>query len=408
MITLLTATLLSFEPTVISTATEVNDGITKDTLVVSFGDNPIEEFQVHSVYRESCPFYVDIVWPSPVGFSIDRLEVLPEELPYTANFFGTGAQFCVNWIVIDEPGVVPLGGCESGEYDCSLFTSEDWGMSLRLDMIDYALGELKNPHLKPIIAGEVAGAMVSGVAVNEFTDTFSGLGLINGSIYALPDTGIQEFNAVGCAMLEALPPFITYDTTVQWFDALLTGARDTPDAPVVAPELFLLSTPPLDQLLVDEFGSPTVPTYREAWYMMMTVHVENLNWPGPDYVYCTPDGQGGFEYCDEDELLGIADSLRPYADLGMLKDLLCTIGSGAENPYVDNIGDFEGGVFAIVDALAFGPAMPGYLDLFTSAGNMKTLVSDRAENDRIHSVSRFWDLDAPFISWAWWTYLTQQ
>lgn len=400
MITLLTATLLSFEPTVISTATEVNDGITKDTLVVSFGDDPIEEFQVHSVYRESCPFYVDIIWPSPVGFSIDRLEVLPEELPYTANFFGTGAQLCVNWIVIDEPGVVPFGGCESGEYDCSLFTSEDWGMSLRLDMIDYALGELKNPHLKPIIAGEVAGAMVSGVAVNEFTDTFSGLGLINGSPYALPGTGIYEFNAGGCTALGELPPFITYDTTVQLFDAILTGAKTKPDEVVTFPESLLLTVPPLDQLIN--------PTYYEAFYEMMTVHVENLNWPGPDYVYCTPDGEGGFQYCDEDEMLGIADSLRPYADLGMLRDLTCTIGSGASNPYIGNIGDFEGGVFATVDALAFGPALPGYLDLFTSAGNMKTLVSDRAENDRIHSVSRFWDLDAPFISWAWFTYLTQQ
>jgi len=395
---LLLTTLLAFTPEVIDVSEEVNEGITKQTLTVSFGLDPIEEFTLHNLYKEECPYYIDVIWPMPVGFGIEYHETLGDpEAPYTSNFLGSAASFCLNMIVVDEPGEVPLGGCESGAYDCSI--PADWGLSFRAEeMIDFARGELKNPNKKPIIAGYVAGAITAGAAVNANPDWFSGLGLIGGTPFAAPGSGIKEYNEFGCNNL--LPPNGGYDPGMYLFKLLLTKAKTNPNDLVVAPEAFLLPAVPQLAVLVD-------PTYREVFDVLMLQHIDNANWPGPEYTYCTDDGAGGMLYCDEDEMLALGDTLRYYADLWMIGDMACSLGDGYSSPYIANIGEFEGRILATVDAKAFGPAMSGYLEQFTSAKSIKTLESDRAESDRMHSPSRIFTLDAPFILWAWWTYLTQ-
>lgn len=366
---------LSFTPVVIDDTIEVNDGIAKETTTISFGPDAIETTKIHDVYQvDNCSSYTDVVWMMPVGFNIDYHEVTGDmSLPYTENFLGAGAERCIHWIVVDDLGDVPNGYCESALGACDKLG--EWGYDIRVELADYARGFVFDETKRPAIGGYVAGAMLAGAIVNERPDDYSGLALVGGTPYSSVESGIQGYNAIGCDALSSLPPFITYDTTIQFFDAIMTGASTKPFEIVSGPEAAWLTF----------VGFPLL-TYDMTAYIFNTTHINNGNWPAPNYVYCTPDGEGGYEFCDEDEMLGLADVLRPYAALGYIKDITCELAAGEDSRFIDNLHLFDGNVFATSDALAFGPTMDDYLNKFTEARRIKILESEKAEADRLHAV----------------------
>ena len=295
------------------------------------------------------------------------------------------------YIVDDRRVTFPPGTCEADPAACafggtlSMADRVDDGLAV-LDVIEDQYGPGR-----ALVGGYVGGAIAAAALANEAPGRIDGLWLWNGTTVGSPTT--QAYNAFGCGLLDV---FLASGTNVLpggALPALFAGFQADPDGPpFIPPQVFGLAGP---------------FTAEELFYRVMTTHVDNPQWPTPDFRFFTGSAEEGlvgvfpsdpFERVEFDTVFKIGNIAGTYTSVGMLRDIIC--GIAGDDTYSNNIGAYDGDVIMLGSSAGFGPDMEVLASQMPNA-NVVTNFIDAAESDRYFSNARFFLADLGLAIWSY-------
>jgi pimeloyl-ACP methyl ester carboxylesterase len=376
LILLLPAWVQAYE--VVSEETTIEGMFSHTETLVAASPDPVNRFTMHRYRNRYLPEHLT-----------QRVLLLVPGLQQHFNMYLDGFAQTIALSGIEVWAITPRTGslteaCDIDPPSCAI--AQTWTIDSVVDDVTYARDALETelPGRTVVFGGVSFGAMMAVAVANVDPDSYDGLLMIDGTLYS-EDPVINGFNTFWCGMMnDWIASGIYYDGTQGDFALTLQQlAQADPDGPS-----------PIMQGL----------TNRQAY-------VAFFDAPPPSPLSGAPGGRifvadpasgtppEAFLYADETLLDYAIPRFLKYVPIVMTRDIDCAL--AGNSPYVDNLAEFEGAIYAGGGEYGMGGMMADQLALFENADITEAIDWGYGHMDSYFSKTRFCDLTLPVITWIY-------
>lgn len=381
--------------TIQSAAVDTPDtSLTRTTYELQEGTDPLNQFRVTRV--KATWGHKPFILHAPFGYDVDWYQISPNS-EYQKSLLGSLARLGFDvWVIDDRLSRQPPGSCEQS----GCLAMSNWTIQTRVNDSRF-VRQLIHDHypvnVPLVIGGFSGGAAYAQAVVNEHPNDYVGLFLWNGTL--LGDATQQAYTQNTCDFLTVLVSLgVVFDPSPQLLAAMYQLLSLDPDG--LSP--FAGSGDPALQFLDDKLMEMNITqaTNREVFYVVHTEHLENPNWPTPDFFFLQGDTTQGFTVADTAQVMQLGNLIDSYGSVTTLRDIQCAL--AGETTYTANVSAFTGSVLAMGTGGGLGSLLPHTLSLYTNADVQEpSIVSAYGEVDRYFHPQRNLLVDIPFAQWAW-------
>jgi hypothetical protein len=300
----------------------------------------------------------------PFGFGVKYYEI--NDLGYAHSWAGMLANNDYDvWVTDDRTTKdLQLGTCDTGAVDCSAMANWTLATKVQDETFTRSLVGLFHSQ-KPVITGNVGGAIAAIAPVNAHPNDYSGLLSYQGALIS-NDPAVRAYDAPFCGFLTTLfDAGVIFDDSSVPLIALFRAAQEHPNDPA----------PPMQ-------GVPPGLTNLQLYLLIITVHADSPQLPTPTWVTAVGDFQADtLTYTSLTQLFQLNPQFTTFLPVATFRDALCAL-AGTDNTHVANLSAFDGRVLFYGSERAFGPLGADNAALFTGATSTQVIdVPDRGEVD---------------------------